>query len=46
VDLEGDFPVLPGMREAKELKMIDRFFSMTFAEDGTTLRTWKGEAHR
>jgi hypothetical protein len=46
VDLEGDFPALPGMSEAEELKMIDRFFSMVFAEDETTLRTWKSQAHR
>jgi hypothetical protein len=40
VDLEGDFPALPGMSEADELKMIDGFFSMVFAEDTATLRNW------
>jgi len=40
VDLEGDFPALPGMSEADELKMIDGMFSMLFSEDTATLRTW------
>jgi hypothetical protein len=40
VDLEGDFPALPGMSEADELNMINEFFSMAFAEDEVTLRTW------
>ncbi len=40
VDLEGDFPTLPGMTEAEEIKMIDGFFSMIFSEDAATLRTW------
>jgi hypothetical protein len=40
VDLEGDFPAMPGITEADELKMIDDFFTMTFAEDTATLRTW------
>jgi thioredoxin-dependent peroxiredoxin len=40
VDLEGDFPALPGMTEADELKMIDGFFSMVFSEDTASLRTW------
>ena len=40
VDLEGDFPAMPGMTEADELKMIDGFFSMVFSEDTATLRTW------
>src|SRR5262245_16904068 len=31
VDLEGDFPALPGMSEAEELAMIDGFFTMTSA---------------
>jgi hypothetical protein len=39
VDLEGDFPALPGMSEADELKMIDGFFTMVFAEDTATLRS-------
>lgn len=40
VDLEGDFPAFPGMSEADELKMIDGFFAMVFAEDMATLRSW------
>ena len=40
VDLEGDFPSLPGMNEAEVLKMIDGFFSIVFSEDEATLRTW------
>ena len=40
VDLEGDFPALPGMSEADELEMIDGFFTMVFTEDTATLRTW------
>jgi hypothetical protein len=40
VDLEGDFPAFPGMAEADELQMIDSFFSMVFAEDAATLRSW------
>ena len=40
VDLEGDFPALPGMTEAEELEMIDGFFAAIFAEDTETLRTW------
>ena len=40
VDLEGDFPALPGMSEADELEMIDGFFTMVFNEDTATLRTW------
>ncbi len=39
VDLEGDFPALPGMSESEEIKMIDGFFSMVFSEDEVTLRT-------
>jgi alkyl hydroperoxide reductase subunit AhpC len=42
VDLRGEFPVVPGMTEAEELQMIDGFFTMVFAEDQATLRTWKG----
>lgn len=41
VDLAGELPVLPGMSEAEELKMIDGFFSMVFAEDETNIRTWQ-----
>ena len=44
VDLEGDFPVLPGMSEADELAMIDGFFTMTFGEDTVTLATWEPHA--
>ena len=40
VDLEGDFPPLPGMSVDEELAMIDRFFTAVFAEDAVTLRTW------
>ena len=40
VDLEGDFPALPGMSEADELAMIDGFFTTVFDEDTATLRTW------
>ena len=40
VDLEGDFPSLPGMSEAEELGMIDGFFSGVFAEDMVTLPGW------
>jgi hypothetical protein len=40
VDLEGDFPALPGMSEAEELAMIDGFFATVFAEDAATLRAW------
>ena len=43
VDLEGDFPALPGMSEADELAMIDGFFSTVFDEDTATLRTWTPE---
>ena len=40
VDLEGEFPAVPGMSEAEELAMIDGFFTMVFGEDAETLRTW------
>jgi alkyl hydroperoxide reductase subunit AhpC len=40
VDLRGEFPAMPGMPEADELKMIDGFFTMIFAEDAETIRTW------
>lgn len=40
VDLEGDFPALPGMSEADELAMIDGFFTAVLGEDAETLRTW------
>ncbi len=40
VDLEGDFPSLPGMSEADELTMIDGFFTTVFDEDTATVRTW------
>jgi len=43
VDLEGDFPALPGMTEADELAMIDGFFTTVFDEDTATLRTWSPE---
>jgi alkyl hydroperoxide reductase subunit AhpC len=44
VDVAGEFPVVPGMSEVEELKMIDGFFTMVFAEDEATLRTWKAGA--
>jgi alkyl hydroperoxide reductase subunit AhpC len=40
VDVEGDFPPMPGMSEADELQMIDGFFTMVYAEDTETLRQW------
>jgi hypothetical protein len=43
VDLEGDFPLLPGIPEPDELAMIDGFFTAVFAEDAVTLRTWSPE---
>ena len=43
VDLEADFPSLPGMSEAEELDMIDGFFTTVFDEDAVSLRT--GSAH-
>lgn len=39
VDLEGDFPALPGMSESEELAMIDRFLTTVFDEDTISLRT-------
>jgi len=39
VDLEGYFPTFPGMTEPDELKMIDDFFTMVFAEDTETLKS-------
>ncbi|PWU25128.1 MAG: hypothetical protein C5B48_02895 [Candidatus Rokuibacteriota bacterium] len=44
VELEGDFPSLPGMSEAEELAMIDGFFTTIFDEDAATLRTWSPAA--
>ena len=40
VDLEGEFPSMPGMTDADELAMIDGFFTMVFDEDTDSLRTW------
>jgi thioredoxin-dependent peroxiredoxin len=40
VDLDGEFPALPGVAEADALKMIDGFFTMVFSEDTIALRTW------
>ena len=45
VDLEGDFPALPGMSEADELAMIDGFFTMIFDEDAETIRTWSPNSY-
>ena len=39
VDLDGAFPVIPGMSEADELNMIDHFFTVIFNEDAATLKT-------
>jgi hypothetical protein len=39
VDLQGEFPDMPGVSEADELGMIDGFFTMVFGEDTETLRT-------
>jgi alkyl hydroperoxide reductase subunit AhpC len=39
VDLSGEFPAMTGMSEADELKMIEGFFSVTFAEDEATIRS-------
>src|SRR5262249_1991136 len=41
VDLEGTFPMLPGMSEAEVLQMIEGFFTQVFGEGTQTLRTWK-----
>ena len=40
VDIQGEFPEMPGMSEADELGMIDGFFTMVLGEDAETLRTW------
>jgi hypothetical protein len=40
LDVDGEFPEMPGMPEADELAMIDGFFTTVFAEDTETLRTW------
>ena len=45
VDLAGQFPAIPGVSEADELRMIDSFFTMAFAEDTATLRTWSEQSH-
>jgi alkyl hydroperoxide reductase subunit AhpC len=42
VDLEGDFPAMPGVSTSDELAMIDGWFTMVFGEDEVTLRSWKG----
>jgi hypothetical protein len=44
VDLEGDFPLLPGMPAAEELALIDGFFTTVFDEDTAALRTWSPAA--
>lgn len=46
LDLEGDFPTMPGMPEDDELEMIDGFFTTVFAEDTATLPTWSPEGSR
>jgi hypothetical protein len=40
VDLEGEFPAMSDMSEAEQLGMLDGFFSLIFAEDTETLKTW------
>lgn len=40
VDLEGEFPEMPGMAAADELAMIDGFFTTVFDEDAKSLTTW------
>jgi heme-degrading monooxygenase HmoA len=45
IDLEGDFPALPGMTEDEELGMIDGFLTGAFAEDSATLLTWSPNGH-
>jgi thioredoxin-dependent peroxiredoxin len=44
LDVDGEFPAFPGMAEADELKMIDGFLTLVFAEDTVTLRNMS-EAH-
>ena len=44
LDVAGEFPAFPGMAEADELKMIDGFLTLVFAEDTVTLRNMS-EAH-
>jgi alkyl hydroperoxide reductase subunit AhpC len=41
VDIEGEFPAMPGVPADEELKMIDGFFTAAFAEDTATLRSWQ-----
>jgi len=41
LDLEGDFPAMPGMNETDELKMIDGFFTTVFTEDNANLQEIK-----
>ena len=45
VDVEGEFPALPGMSEADELAMLDGFFTTVLGEDAETIRTWSPSAH-
>jgi len=45
VDLEGDFPALPGVSEPDELAMLDGFFTTVFGEDAETIRTWSPNGH-
>ena len=40
VDIDGEFPSMPGMSETDELSMIDGFFTMVYAEDTATIREW------
>jgi hypothetical protein len=45
IDLEGDFPALPGLTEEDELAMIDGFLSHAFGEDSVTIQTWSPNGH-
>jgi len=38
--LEAEFPLLPGMTESDEIKMLDGFFATACAEDAATPRMW------
>ena len=37
IDLDGDFPVLPGMTVEDELKVVDGIFSMPYEEGTATI---------
>jgi thioredoxin-dependent peroxiredoxin len=46
VDVDGEFPALPGVTEDEEIKMLDGFFTTAYAEDAATLRTWSAASVR